>query len=73
MQKQKQTKSPARTEAAKLKLLMGLITAMTGLTVDDMIKEVEGTPAEKAKAEIDNMMKMFKHMKINPKSPEDLS
>jgi hypothetical protein len=71
-QKQKHTKSPARTEAAKAKLLLGMITAMTGLSLDDMIKEVEGTSAEKAKAQLANMIKMSNHMKINPKSPEDL-
>ena len=71
--KPKHTKSPVKTEAAKAKILIAMMTALTGLSIDDMIKEVEGTSAERAKAELSNTIKMAKHMKINPKTAEDLS
>ena len=69
----KHKKSPARTEAAKAKILVKHLIELTGLSIDDIIKEIEGTDAEKAKAQLKNLIKMSSHLKINPKSAEDLS
>lgn len=66
-------KSPARTEAAKAKILVKYLIELTGLSIDDIIKEIEGTNAERAKAQMANLIKMSSHMKINPKTAEDLS
>ena len=49
--------------AAKADQLIAVLTMMTGLGIDDMLKELEGTDEEKAKAQMENVIKMAEHMK----------
>lgn len=67
------SKSAGRTEAAKAKLLVKYIIELTGLSIDDIIKEIEGTSAQKAKAQLANQLKMTSHMNPISKSAEDQS
>jgi hypothetical protein len=62
-----------KVSSAKANQLVAMLTMLTGLGIDDMLKELEGTDEDKAKAQLENMIKMSEHMKINPRSPEDLS
>ena len=62
-----------KVTAAKANQLVAVLTMLTGLGIDDMLKELEGTDEERAKAQLENIIKMSEHMKINPRSPEDLS
>ncbi len=62
-----------KVTAAKANQLVAVLTMLTGLGIDDMLKELEGTDEDKAKAQLENMIKMSEHMKINPRSLEDFS
>jgi len=57
----------------KSEQLVAVLTMLTGLGIDDMLKELEGTDEEKAKAQMENVIKMAEHMRITPRSLEDLS
>jgi DNA polymerase II small subunit/DNA polymerase delta subunit B len=67
------TDKSKRSKTAKVDQLLAVLTGLTGLNLDDILKELEGTDEEKAKAQMENMIKMAEHMKINPRSLDDLS
>jgi len=60
------------TKADKVDQLLKTLTFLTGLTLDDIIKEVEGTDEAKAKAQLENIIKMSEHMNIPTGLPGDL-
>ena len=54
-----------QSKTVKLNRLLEVLTSLTGLGLDDILKEIEGTDQEKAKAQMENIIKMSEHMKIN--------
>ena|ERR1035437_8641602 len=46
----------------KIELLLNVLTSLTGLSLDDMLNELEGTEDQKAQAQMENVIKMAEHM-----------
>jgi hypothetical protein len=44
--------------------MMNIVTALTGLGLDDFLRETEGTEEEQFEAKMDNVAKMADHMNL---------
>jgi hypothetical protein len=48
---------------------LAILESLTGLTVEDLVKQHLGTPAEKEAAEAENLIKLFEHHDRQTPSP----